>query len=403
MTNSPVGLRASRNVAADVLHLLMDRQPWTRAELVRATALSRSTIVSRLDSLRDVGLVREVGRLDPEGGRPTTKIALNDRVRTVAGIELGHSSCRITIADLGAQPIGQVTVPVAYTDDYETILTSVLTSLQKLLAEMDDEHGPLGSVTLGLPMSATLDAVGLLHTKGLKGWMGYPVREWLETALAVTVHLENDVNLMALGERMESFPDTDDLLLVHVADGVGTAAIADGRLVRGSKGLAGEIAHVPTPRHHNRQCLCGNVGCLAAVATLPAVLHALREEGVDASSLEDLMRLVAQGDARTARVLRDAGRHVGEVLVYSISSTNPEVLVLSGSLAFAGDYLVAGIREALYRTGSAALTDNLRVVRSSNPLGAGTRGALQLSAEHILTDGSLFALLEDAALSSAES
>ncbi|MGN6760199.1 MAG: ROK family protein [Leifsonia sp.] len=315
----------------------------------------------------------------------------------MAGIELGHSSCRITIADLGAQPIAQTTVPVAFTDDYESILASITAALRALLSGMDDEHGELASVTLGLPMSATLDAVGLLQTKGLKGWMGYPVHEWLETELAVTVHLENDVNLMALGERMESFPGTNDLLLVHVADGVGTATIADGRLVRGAKGLAGEIAHVPTPRHHSKECLCGNVGCLAAVATLPAILHTLRDEGVDASSLDDVMQLVTRGDATAARVLRDAGRHVGEVLVYSISSTNPEVLVLSGSLAFAGDYLVAGIREALYRTGSAALTDSLRVVRSSNPLGAGTRGALQLSAEHVLTDGSLFALLDDAA------
>ena len=96
-----------------------------------------------------------------------------------------------------------------------------------------------------------------------------------------------------------------------------------------------------------------------------------------------------------ARALREAGRHVGDVLVYSISSTNPQVLILSGSLAFAGDYLVAGIRETLYRASSTALTEGLRVLRSTNPLESGTLGALKLSAEHVLTGGDLFALLDE--------
>ena len=170
----------SRTAARDVLTLLLDRRPWTRAELARVTSLSRSTIASRLDSLQEVGLVRDVGRLSPEGGRPTTEIALNDRVRTVAGVELGHSSCRITLADLGSHPLGQVTIPVAFTDDYEHILRSIVTELRKLMEATDQEHGPLASITLGLPMSATLSAVGLLQIEGTIGWMGSPLKNGLK-------------------------------------------------------------------------------------------------------------------------------------------------------------------------------------------------------------------------------
>lgn len=397
VTDTPEASRTPRAAAGDVLQLLLDRRPWTRADLARATSLSRSTIVSRLDALREVGLVREVGRLSPAGGRPTTKIAFNDRVRTVAGVELGHSSCRITIADLGTRPLGQVTLSVVFTDDYEHILESIASALRRLLADVDEEHGELASITLGLPMSATLDSGGLLQTRGVGGWMGYPVREWLEKELAVSVHLENDVNLMALGERMETYPDIDDILFVYDGDGVGTASIAGGHLVRGATGLAGEIAHLPTPRNHGELCLCGNTGCLAAVATLPAVLRDLRREGLSATTLDDLMQLVSQGDPSAARILREAGRHLGDVLIYSISSTNPSVLVLNGSLAFAGDYFVAGIREVLYGKGVPTLTNGLQVVRSANPLGAGSRGALQLSADHVLTDGKLLELLEEPA------
>ncbi len=386
-----------RGDPTDVLRLLFDRREWTRAELARATSLSRSTIVLRLDALRDVGLVREVGRLSPEGGRPTTKLALNDRVRTVAGIELGHSSCRVTIADLGAKPLAQTSLPIAHTDGYEHILNGIVDTLRRLLSDTAEEHGDLAAVTLGLPMSATLGAVGLIRTGGAKGWMGFPAREWLETELAVPVQLENDVNLMVLGERIEAFPEVADLLLVHVADGVGAAAVAGGNLVRGAANLAGEIAHVPALRRNDELCLCGNRGCLGAVATLPAVLSTLRREGRQAENLDDLMQLVARGDFIAARTLRQAGRDVGDVLVYSISSTNPQVLVLSGSLAFAGDHFIAGVRESLYSSGPPALTDGLQVVRSMKPAGSGTRGALQIAAEQVLSGDSLVALLEESA------
>jgi glucokinase len=289
-----------------------------------------------------------------------------------------------------------VTVPVAFTDDYEHILQSIVKELRNLLEAADEEHGSLAAVTLGLPMSATLTAVGLLQVQGTIGWMGFPVKEWLESELGVAVHLENDVDLMVLGERMEHYSDVDDILFVYAADGVGAASISGGQLIRGTSGLAGEIAHVPTPTRHNDVCLCGKTGCLAAIATLPAVLKSLRRDGVAADTLDDLMQLVGRGNPAAARILREAGNHVGDVLVYSLSATNPQVLVLGGSLAFAGDHFVAGIRETLYRTGAPALTDRLQVVRSATAEGSGTRGALQLSAEHVLSDGTLFSLLEDA-------
>jgi len=316
-------VRPSWGDAADVLALLAHRRHWTRAELSEATTLSRSTIAQRLDLLRDANLIAEVGQTASEGGRPTTKIALNDRIRTVAGVELGHASCRITVADLGGRPLAQTLLPIASADSYEPILEGVVSALRKLLEETSATHGGLASVTLGVPMSATIGAVGLRGSGHTPGWAGFPAQEWLETVLAVPVHLENDVNLMALGERLEAYPDVEDLLLVHVGDGVGTGAIAGGSLVRGAHGLAGEIAHVPALRMNDELCLCGNVGCLAAVATLPAVLRILEREGVIAHDLPDLMRLVADGNPNAVRVLRQAGRDVGDVLVYLIRPSSP--------------------------------------------------------------------------------
>ena len=120
----------------------------------------------------------------------------------------------------------------------------------------------------------------------------------------------------------------------------------------------------------------------------------LRAEGKQADDFNDLMRLVASGDATAAQLLRDAGRDVGDILVYTISATNPQILVVGGSLSIAGDFFIAGVKESLFRHGAPALTEGLQIERSQHPLGFGTPGALGLSAEHVLSSGLLFDLLD---------
>ncbi|WES63547.1 ROK family transcriptional regulator [Microbacter sp. GSS18] len=379
--------------ASDVLRLLLDRGEWTRSDIARTLSLSRSTIALRLDALRDAGLLRDAGRLAPEGGRPTTKIALNDAVRSVAAIELGHSSSRVSLADLGACPRGTVELPVAQTDGFEQILRAASEGLRTLLREQAERLGPLSGVTLGVPLSAKVGAVGMRNPSGQTGWASFPAQEWLQEELGVPVHVENDVNLMVLGEQLEVFPDARDLILLHAGDGIGLGVMADGALIRGAAGQAGEIAHVPALRDNDEQCLCGNIGCLGAVATLPAILKMLRGEGVDIDSIEGLTSAVAAGDARAGRAVRQAGRDVGDVVAYAIATTNPGLLVVGGELSAVGDHFVAGVKESLFRRGAPALTDGLHVTRSSRSAGAGTLGALRLAADGVLAGRALFDLL----------
>jgi len=380
--------------ASDVLQLLLDRRSWTRAEIARTTSLSRSTIVLRLDALREAGLLRDAGQMSPEGGRPTSKVALNDAVVTVASIEIGHSAVHLAAADLSAIAYAEADLPIAQTDSFEQVLRGAVDRLRELI--VDSDHGPLASVTLGLPLSAASSAVGLMAPGRQDGWASFPAREWLEDKLEVAVHVENDVNLMALGE-LNAAPDLRDVVLLHAGDGIGLGVICDGLLVRGSSGQAGEIAHVPALRRNDEPCICGNVGCVGAIATIPALLRMLREEGCAADDFDDVQQLIIRGDATAARLLRQAGRDVGDVLVYALATTNPQVLIIGGTMAVAGDFFVAGVKEALFTRGAPSVTEGLQVLRSSLPPGSVTAGALRLSAEYVLTGTHLFDLLSASA------
>jgi glucokinase len=142
----------------------------------------------------------------------------------------------------------------------------------------------------------------------MPGWDGFDVPEWVRRRLDVPVHVENDVNIMALGERALFFPDVDDVIFVKVATGIGAGVISGGRLQRGAQGTAGDIGHVRVERGAGIACPCGNMGCLEAIASGPAIATALRGLGLEASSGADVLELVRQGNTLAIQAVRQAGR-----------------------------------------------------------------------------------------------
>ena len=113
----------------------------------------------------------------------------------------------------------------------------------------------------------------------MPGWDHYDVPGHISSALGGPVLVDNDVNLMALGEHATVYPDVQHLIFVKVATGIGAGIISGGRLHRGAQGAAGDLGHVAALNGGDTPCTCGNVGCLEAVASGPAVVRALRESG----------------------------------------------------------------------------------------------------------------------------
>ena len=131
-------------------------------------------------------------------------------------------------------------------------------------------------------------------------------------------------------------------------------------------------------------CRCGNVGCLEAVASGPAIAGQLRATGVEATSSHDVVALARGGSALANRLLREAGRAIGEVLASAVSLLNPSVIVVGGTVAEAGDPLLAGVREIVYRRSLPLATAQLRIVPAAAGDLAGVVGAAVLVADEVL-------------------
>ncbi|MEJ7795911.1 MAG: ROK family protein, partial [Nocardioides sp.] len=170
---------------------------------------------------------------------------------------------------------------------------------------------------------------------------------------------------------------------------IGAGIISGGMLQRGAQGTAGDLGHVRIPRADGIWCRCGNEGCLEAIASGAAVATALREAGLAAADGGDVVRLTRSGDVQAIQAVRQAGRDLGEVLAMLVNLVNPSVVVIGGSLALAGEHLIAGIREVVYQRSLPLATEQLQLVTSAAGERAGVFGAAALAIGHALSPDSI--------------
>lgn len=196
--------------------------------------------------------------------------------------------------------------------------------------------------------------------------------------------MDNDVNIMALGERALNWGNVEDMMFIKAATGIGAGIISDGDLRRGANGAAGDVGHIAVPRAAGQPCRCGKVGCVEAYAGSPAIVDRLVADGLDARTGADVVALVRAGNLGATREVRDAGRAIGEMLNACVSLVNPSLIVIGGLLAQSGESLLAGIREEIYAKSSPLATQDLTIAQSRAGSRAGVIGAGMLAIEHVL-------------------
>lgn len=212
---------------------------------------------------------------------------------------------------------------------------------------------------------------------------------WTRQHLDVPVLVDNDVNIMALGERALAWPGVQHLMFVKVATGIGAGVISGGTLQRGAQGIAGDIGHVQVARGAGVPCHCGNRGCLEALASGPAIARTLRAQGVSAETGNDVVDLVKHGNIDAIQAVRQAGRDIGEVLTTCVSLINPSVIAIGGSMARVGEHLIAGVREVVYTRSIPLATEHLAIVQSAAAQNSALLGASMLAIEHALSPETL--------------
>ncbi|MDL5351392.1 ROK family transcriptional regulator [Microbacterium sp. zg-YB36] len=383
---------AANPEAGEIFQILRDGRARTKAELATLTGLARSTVSSRVDALLASGLVRPAGEAVSTGGRPPVRIAFNPLAGFVLAVDLGATHATVAVADLAGHILGSRTRQLDIADGPEPVLDSVLADADALLGDVGAPPERLVGVGIGVPGPVEHSTGRPTNPPIMPGWDRFDVPGYVQATYQVPVLVDNDVNILALGEQALGWPGVEDLVFVKVATGIGAGIISGGQLQRGAQGSAGDMGHVQVPYSHDSPRPPGDERDLEAIASGTAIAAELRAQGIEARASSDVVTLVRSGNPAAIAATRQAGREVGEVLATVVNMLNPSLIVIGGSIARAGEHLLAGVREVVYRRSIPLATQHLGIVQSQAGETAAVLGAAIMVTRHVLAPANVDAL-----------
>ncbi|WP_207974589.1 ROK family transcriptional regulator [Parafrankia sp. BMG5.11] len=349
MPRTPPGSQSSLRAANRdrVLGVLRREGSLAQAEIARLTGLSPATVSNIVGELRESGDVD--ARPAVSGGRRAVRVSLSRRSGVVIGLDFGHRHLRVAIGDLAHEVLAEDVVDIDVDHQAQEGIATAGRLVDDLLGRLTVDRADVVGVGMGLPgpIDAVTGAVG--SSAILPGWVGVPAAAQMSERLGLPVRVDNDANLGALAElHWGAGQGVRDLAYLKASTGVGSGLVIDGRVHRGGAGTAGEIEHT-TLDENGSVCRCGNRGCLETIVGTSVLLESLRtSHGPDLTVRGMIDRAVA-GDAGCARVVSDAGRAIGNAAANLCNLLNPQMIVVGGDLAAAGETLLEPMRQVVHR------------------------------------------------------
>jgi glucokinase-like ROK family protein len=350
-----------------VIDALRERGTASRAEIARATGLSRSTVSSIVSDLIEDGLLSEqpeaTGVAHGEaGGRPPVLLSLNPSAGLAVGVDFGHTHLRVAVSDLSHEVLAETRRELDTDHSAEQGLKAATELVGKVLKEAKVGSQRVLGVGMGLPgpINRATGTVG--SSSILPGWVGVNAAEEMERRLGVPVHVENDANLGALAEVVwGAGRGRSDVVYIKLSSGVGAGLLFSGKLHQGAGGTAGEIGHTPAERG-TAICRCGSRGCLETVASARAIAEELGTSRGEPVSTEELVKLIEDGDPAAARLVGEAGREIGVAVAGLCNLVNPDCVIIGGDLSAAGELITQPVLESIRRYAITSAAEQVTVM-----------------------------------------
>ncbi|MFF8353267.1 ROK family protein [Streptomyces chartreusis] len=344
LPNTQQGMRR-RNLAS-VMHTVSAEGPLSRAAVASRIGLTRAAVSTLVDELIRSGLLEELGPERPgRVGRPGSALAVSGHGPAGIGAEIGVDHLAVCAVDLRGEVRARAVRHGANRGRAAGPVIEELDALvRKVVAEAEREGLWPAGLAVAVPGLVARDSRTVVRAPNLD-WRDTDLAELLPTGFPLTVG--NEADFGALAELWLGDGTPRDFLHVSAEIGIGAAVVVDGGLLRGTRGFAGELGHVPV-EPYGPECPCGGLGCLEQYAGEEAVLRASGlEPGEDRVGL--LATRAAEGDEGVRRALRDAGTALGIALTGAVNLLDPESVVLGGALAGLAPWLLPSLEAELDR------------------------------------------------------
>ena len=360
-------------------HVFWEGRP-SRHELIGLTGFSKSKLNALVSDLLAEGWLEEGETHRTSSGRPASDVHLSHRFGYMIGIDLWANVVHIALSDANLKLVAITSQEVDVRAGPKSVMPVITKGIKDLLRQEKLELSAIRQVGFGVPGPVDFEAGTMVHPIFMAGWEGLSFAEYFASSLGLKVVVDNDVNVMALGELWHHRTNAagssrnENFVIVKLSAGIGAAIIAQGDIYRGSDGAAGDIAHICVDPNGQR-CVCGNVGCLELLAGTQAIVKSATEAARNdpngylasvlaknqAISLQDVSIAALDGDIVANEIIHRTGSAIGQVLAATVNLLNPTRIFLGGEVAQISPLLLASIRQSVYSKSLALSTRQLRI------------------------------------------
>jgi N-acetylglucosamine repressor len=335
-----------------VLNYVREREPISRADIARETALQRSTVSTIVDALQADGLIEEIGAGESTGGRRPTLLRIRTSGVMAIGVDIAPSQTIVATSNLAGRVLEQEKFP---TDpDFQKTITRVVDCVREMARKYS---GLIEAVGVSLPGLVDTTMSRVMYVPYFK-WRDIEIAEIISSATGLDVTVENDANAAALAELWFGRPEVShvrDFIMVLVAEGIGTGIVFDGQIYKGQYSAAGEFGHMIIGHEAPVACSCGNYDCWeafsserAALARYQMMAHGNRE--APTLDFSELIERALNGEGAAKDALLETAHYLGIGISNLIVGFSPEAVVVGGRIARAWSLVAEALSETVERS-----------------------------------------------------
>ncbi len=306
----------------------------------------------------------------------------------VIGVDVGGTKMTAALATESGQILRLLRTQTKPEEGAKGGFRAICEMVRNLLREGKQKGFGVARIGVGFggPVDFQRGVVYLSHH--VQGWENFPLKAEFENRFGITTSVDNDANAGTLGEWMfGAGKGINDLLYVNIGTGIGGGIIADGKLVRGWRNLAGEIGHM-TVKPEGPICTCGRNGCLEALASGSAIGREGTNRFGRPMKSEEVFQLAEQGNEMAKQILAEAIDALAFAIGAAANLFNPKLVILGGGVGEAPEHLlIEPLRARLPRYTLPQTAEGLEVVRAQLGYDAGIMGAVALAITTIDAEG----------------
>ncbi len=336
-----------KNNMLEILKVIKKNRLITKPEIAQQTKLTTVTVNTLVSELVRKNIVAEEGYANSIGGRKPVIYRLNNDAYNIIGINLKLNTITVDLFDMSASKVSKgIVVQLKEDQSVENTISMIVRSINKILAEMNDESPKIIGIGITLPGRVDYESGLVCHLTNLTSWVNIPLKSIIEGETGIPTYIERDTNAhMAYLKWLDITENRPNVVYCSIGEGIGSAVLIDGSVYHGDHGLAGENGH-NTLNPDGPRCKCGNNGCVEMYTSNKAIIENYlgfaQDAGTPDSELEEtlkgdydeadlvdmLARRALDGSEAAKKAFEKVSKYICSLMVNIINSYNPSLIIL---------------------------------------------------------------------------